>query len=105
VKVLCISNRLPNADPAKLAALQDEEAARVRELYREGVVREVYFDKDRKPAPKGILVLECPSREAAQAILATLPMVAQGQIDFDLYVLGPYAPAGPAAHGGPASPP
>jgi hypothetical protein len=51
------------------------------------VIREVYFRADRHAA---VLVLECASSEEAQAVLATLPLVAAGLITFEVIPLAPY---------------
>ena len=51
------------------------------------MIRELYFRVDR---PEAVLVLESDSLEDARAALATLPLVSQGLIDFDLIPLRPY---------------
>ena len=63
------------------------EAARAWQLYREGVVRELYFRADRDLA---VLVLEAAGVEEARRALATLPLVRAGLIDFDVVPLAPY---------------
>jgi hypothetical protein len=57
------------------------------ELYRAGVIRELYFRQDRSEA---VLVLECADAEEAQRALAALPLVQQGLIAFDIIPLVPY---------------
>jgi hypothetical protein len=87
VRFLAISKRLPGADPERIAALAVPETRAAWALYASGVVRELCFDAE---ARRGIVFLECEDRAAAQRALATLPLVAARQIDFDLYALGPY---------------
>lgn len=87
MKILAISRREPGASTERLQALQAAEAAAVWRLMGEGVIREMNFDKDR---PCAIVTLEADSVVAAAQKMATLPMVAEQQIGFDYYVLGPY---------------
>ncbi len=63
------------------------EAIRVWELYQAGIIREIYFQADRTEA---VLVLECESVEEARGVLASLPLVKEGLISFDLLPLRPY---------------
>jgi len=87
MKILAIERALPgvseDAFPPHLAA----EAVRVWELYQSGVFREMYFRQDR---PEAVLVLECADVSEAEAILATLPLVREGLIAFDLIPLIAY---------------
>lgn len=87
---IAISRRTDRYDPARVAALARDEARAVWRLYTEGAVSAFHFDADR-PDPRGILFVEAPDRAAAAAILARLPLVAEGLIGFDLHALGPYA--------------
>jgi muconolactone delta-isomerase len=64
-----------------------DEAARAWELQQEGVIRELYFRRDRDLA---VLVLECESPGAARRYLATLPLVRRELIAFDIIPLSPY---------------
>lgn len=85
--ILAITKRQPGASVERIQALQRDEAAAVWQLMGLGIVRAIHFDKDR---PCAIVTLEADSVAAAAASLATLPMVAEKQIDFDYYVMGPY---------------
>jgi hypothetical protein len=87
MKILAIEKELPGATPEAFRVHARAEAARAWELYQAGVIRELYFCADRSIA---VLVLECSGIEDAQAILATLPLVQQGLIAFDLYPLVAY---------------
>ncbi|HCT70543.1 MAG TPA: hypothetical protein DF409_05315 [Bacteroidales bacterium] len=62
------------------------EAFRVHELYLEGSIREIYFDENHY----ALLVLECGSREEAETVLASLPLVSNGLIRFAIRELHPY---------------
>ena len=88
MKILALETDAPGADKgAFTAALLQAEARRAWELLQAGVVRELYFRADRHAA---VLVLECASTEEAQAVLATLPLVAAGLITFEVIPLAPY---------------
>jgi hypothetical protein len=63
------------------------EAAKVWELYQAGVIREIYFRRDR---PDAVLVLECADVEEARGVLHTLPLMKEGLIAFEIIPLGPY---------------
>ncbi len=95
--ILAISDRRDAYDPSRIGELQAAEAKKVWELYLEGHIKQFWFDADRTPDPKGILLIEADSREAARELVTNkLPLVEEGFIDFDLYVLGAY-PALPLA--------
>jgi hypothetical protein len=63
------------------------EAARVWALHQAGVIRESYFRAD---ATQAVLILECADVAEARAALATLPLVREGLIAFELIPLRPY---------------
>jgi len=88
LKILALEVDAPGADGgAYTAALLQAESRRAWELLQAGVFRELYFRADRHAA---VLVLECASTEEAQAVLATLPLVAAGLIAFEVIPLAPY---------------
>ena len=63
------------------------EARRAWDLHQAGTIRELYFRAD---SPSAVLVLECVDVVEAQAILASLPMVAAGLIEFEIVPLRAY---------------
>jgi len=87
VKILAIEKELPGAAPGSFKPHLRAEAARVWELYRSGVIREFYFDEDRHRA---VLILECANAAEAKAVLASLPLVRERLIDFEIMPLSPY---------------
>lgn len=64
-----------------------DEAAAVWELYKNNIVREIYFRDDQSTA---VLILECKDTAEAESILAQLPLVQKGLIKFELLPLKPY---------------
>jgi muconolactone delta-isomerase len=88
LKILALEADASGADEgAYTAALLQAESRRAWELYQAGVIRELYFRADRHAA---VLVLECATTQEAQAVLATLPLVAAGLITFEVIPLAPY---------------
>jgi hypothetical protein len=86
---------LATSDDAFFRALSPErgrelglaEAARTWELFRDGVIREMSWRVDRDDV---VLVLEAADPAAAEAVLATLPLVEAGAISFQVIGLRPY---------------
>ena len=87
MKVLALERELPGIPADAFEPHLEAEAAQVWSLYREGIVREVYFRADRSEA---VLVLECDGIGEARAVLETLPLVEEGLIAFELIPLRAY---------------
>jgi muconolactone delta-isomerase len=87
MKIIAIEHEIPGTSGDQFSPLLREEAACAWELYRRGVIRELYFRADRSEA---VLVLECTSLGEAQAVLANLPLVRHRLIEFELIPLAPY---------------
>ena len=89
MKILALEHNPPGISAADqfTAALLQDEARRVWELYQAGIIRELYFRADRRAA---VLMLECASLEEAQAGLNTLPLVREKLIEFELIPLIAY---------------
>jgi len=87
MKILALEHELTGATAERFQQYSRAEAARVWELYQQGIIRELYFRDDRNEAA---LVLECEDVESARRALATLPLVEQGLITFELIPLKAY---------------
>ena len=87
MKILALEKEFPGATADAFRPLMQAEARRVWELQQSGVLREIYFDAGQHTA---VLVLECAGVEEACQLLSTLPLVAQGLIEFDIIPLVPY---------------
>jgi hypothetical protein len=87
MKILAIEIELPGAEKSDFQALAKEEAVKVWELYQAGSIRELYYRKDKSEA---VLMLESESVKEAGRILAALPLVEAGLIDFELIPLTAY---------------
>ena len=87
MKILAVERGVPGVSEDEFKPHLKAEAARVWELYRLGVFRELYLRKDR---PAAVLILECVDVEEAKELLKTLPLVREGLVDFDVIPLVPY---------------
>ena len=74
--------------------LLDAEAERARQLYAEGVFRQMWGHR----SPAGAVVLvEAETREAVDAALATLPLAQREMLDIEVLAVAPYRGFGPQA--------
>lgn len=87
MKILAIEKEIPGLSTDDFKPHAKAEAARVWELYRAGIFRELYFRQDR---PEAVLVLECVNIDEANEVLNTLPLVKAGLITFEVIPLEPY---------------
>ncbi len=87
MKILALEKEIPGTPATAFGALLKAEAAKAWELYQQGVVRELFFNAEEHTA---ILVLECQDMQAARLILAQLPLVQAGLIEFEVIPLIPY---------------
>jgi hypothetical protein len=87
MKFLAMSRRCPGVGDQQVAALGAAEALQAFKLMSGNVFEQMYFSTDWKGV---VLVMQADSRAAAEDILRTLPMVAQGLITFDVYGLTNY---------------
>jgi hypothetical protein len=87
--VLAIAHALPGATAEAFQRVRPEEIRGVWNIYRRGQIGQIYYCTDREVA---VLFLNCDTIDDARAILAELPMVREGLIDFDYYPIGPFTP-------------
>ncbi|MDM7924972.1 MAG: muconolactone Delta-isomerase family protein [bacterium] len=88
MKILALEEEMPEASGSAASdRLLKEEAERVWELFRAGVIRQAHFRKDVRRA---VLELECADAEEAERILSGLPLVREGRIRFQVIPLAPY---------------
>jgi muconolactone delta-isomerase len=68
--------------------LLEAEAERVRQLYADGVFRQVWGRAD---SPGAVILIEAGTPDEAQAVLASLPLAVREMLALDLLVpLTPY---------------
>ena len=87
MKILAIEKEFEGKTAEDFQPHLEAEARQVWELYKNGVIREIYFRADKKSA---IIILECKDTEEAEEKLATLPLVRENLIYFELMPLAPY---------------
>jgi len=86
MKILAIEKASTGIDWENKNEILKAEARRVYELYREGAIKEIYFNNKHDV----VLILECESMERATALLNSLPLVEEGLIVFETMTLTPY---------------
>ncbi len=88
MQFISLSRRLTERFSDKeFAAHIEAERERVRELYRDGVVRSIWSRKDVAGA---IMLLECADEPAAQAAVGSLPLAQRGMLEVQIVPLSPY---------------
>jgi hypothetical protein len=87
MKILAMEVETRGVKPEQFAPHLKAEARHVWELYRSGVIRELYFRADRSEA---VLILECEDAREAGRTLESLPLVQAGLIRFDVIPLVAY---------------
>lgn len=88
MKIMAIEQENPNNTLEQFQPHLQAEARRVWELQQAGIIREIYFERDKYIA---VIVLECADTAEASAILNTLPLVQAGLVKFQLLPLIPYS--------------
>jgi hypothetical protein len=87
MKILALEKEVPGVTADQFPPHLLAEARRVWELYKSGIVREMYFRQEKTEA---VLILECASAAEAREALETLPLVQEKLIDFEIIPLIPY---------------
>ena len=87
MKILALEKELPGGTAEAFQPLLKAEARQIWELQQSGKLREIYFHQTGHTA---VLVLECKGVEEARQLLAGLPLVAGGFIEFEILPLVPY---------------
>lgn len=87
MRILALGSDLPGLTDEDFLPYKEAERKRVLELYQLGIIREIYFRVD---SPDAVLLLECEDKKAAEETLATLPLVQQKLIHFEVIPLVPY---------------
>lgn len=86
MKVLAVGRPRALVDPGSaIAPIARKELDALWRLYASGRVREMYFPG----GPGAVLLLETESIDAAQTLLAELPLVTNRIVDFELIELRP----------------
>jgi muconolactone delta-isomerase len=87
LRIIALERERVDEGSRDYASHLEDEARAIWNLAQAGVIREIYFRDDR---PQAIIVLEADSVQEAQDILARLPLVQAGLIEFEVIGLRPY---------------
>lgn len=88
MQFLSISRRLTERfSDEQFSAHIDAERERVRELYRDGIVRAIWARKD---AAGAVMLLECPDESAARDAVGSLPLAQRDMLEVQIMPLGGY---------------
>ena len=87
MKIIALENEIPGFSTEDFQPHLHEEAQRIWQLHKGGVIREIYFKADRHEA---VLILECRDEYEAQAVIDTLPLVEAGLVTFEIIPLVAY---------------
>lgn len=87
MKFLCLDIPQSGAGLDKYQPHLLNEARHTWQLYKSGVVRDIYFRQDR---PGVAILAEAESVEAAKHALREFPLAKAGLIDWDVIPLGPF---------------
>jgi hypothetical protein len=87
MKILALEKDIPGVIADQFPPHLQAEARRVWELYKAGIIREMYFRQEKTDA---VLMLECADAAEAREVLNTLPLVREKLIDFEIIPLVPY---------------
>jgi len=72
MKIIALENEIPGFSTEDFQPHLHEEAQRIWQLHKSGVIREIYLRSDRHET---VLKLECRDEFEAQAVIDTLPLV------------------------------
>lgn len=86
MKFLALEEEIEGKSSKDFTPHLENEARRVWQLIRDGLIREIYFDENHN----AILILECRDESTVQEVLDTLPLVQEGLIKFTVKTLFPY---------------
>lgn len=84
--------RTEQFEEADFAEVLPAETDRVRRLYLDGVVRQIWLRDD---LPSACFIVEAPDEAAAKSTVDALPMASSGLSEFTVIPLRPYRGFGP----------
>jgi len=86
MKILAIEKETTKVNWNEENEILINESYQVYHLFQEGIIRDIYFTENYD----AVIMLECASKQEAQQVLDTLPLVKAGLITFDVMELRPY---------------
>ena len=91
MKVLVIAKLHDDATREYVAPHARSQAAAIWNAYKRNQFREMYYWPKGDQPGGAVLVYEADTVDAVQALIQSLPIAQAGLVDFDVYVLEPYA--------------
>lgn len=88
MRLLCLDIPQPGASLEKYQPHLLDEVRYGWQLYKSGVVRDIYFRQDR---PGVAIIAECDSVETARQALGEFPLAKEGLIYWEIIPIGPFA--------------
>src|ERR1051326_3416533 len=92
MQFLSVSRVKPGISEEKCSELSGDEGRRVRELYAEGLVRQIWHRAD---LPGACLLWEAANERQVREMLGTLPFARAGMLEIEVIPLMPYKAFGP----------
>ncbi len=86
MKILATETELRKISANSDKEILKEEARAVLDLQQKEILKEIYFDENHC----AVLILECYDKSEAAKIIAELPLVKSGFIQFEIKELHPY---------------
>ncbi|MBB5886838.1 superoxide dismutase [Xanthomonas sp. LMG 8992] len=87
MKLLCLDVPQPGATMEKYAPHMADEARHAWQMYKGGIIRDIYFRLDR---PGVAIIAEAETVAAARTALAEFPLAKAGLLDWEVIPLGPF---------------
>ena len=87
MRFFVVATRSPDQPAEAFQPHLAAESRRATEMYRDGLIREIYSRADGKGA---VLVFEAASEAEVAAGMKSLPMVENGLLGFEIHGVGPY---------------
>jgi hypothetical protein len=87
MKILAIEREIPGTNSEHFTPHLKDEAIHVYDLYKNGIIREIYFHKNESSA---VLIMECENQDDARKYLDEFPLVKNHLIEFEIIPLIPY---------------
>ena len=87
MKFLCLDLPQPGASLEKYQPYLVDEVRHTWQLYKSGVIRDIYLRQDR---PGVAIIAEADSLDSTKDLLAEVPLAKAGLIGWDVIPLGPF---------------
>lgn len=87
MKILALEKEIKGKTAEDFNPHSEPEALHVWELYKTGIIREIYFRADETSA---VIILECEDLKEAKEILSGFPFVKHKLITFEIIPLAAY---------------